>query len=184
MPPPPNDSERPGGQGPLARFALVVATVFDWIGRLVLWASAAGLLTMTLIIGWHVFARRVLNDTPHWSETSAVLIMFWYSLLGAAIGVRANMHIGLVFVREQLPRRGRLALDVVINLFVAAFGVLLFWYGMAVVERFWGQTIPTVGISTGYRYLPFPIAGVLIFLFAMEHAARSIAGQEVKRAWS
>ncbi len=161
-----------------------MALVFDWIGRIVLWISGAGLVGMTLVIGWHVFARRVLNDTPHWSETSSVLVMFWYSLLGAAIGVRANIHIGLVFFRDQLPRRGRLALDVLINLIVGAFGALLLFYGQKMVGVTWNQTIPTVGIPTGIRYLPFPIAGALIVLFAIEHILQALSGQEVKRAWS
>ena len=161
-----------------------VAVAFDWIGRIVLWFSSAGLVGMTLVIGWHVFARRVLNDTPHWSETSSVLVMFWYSLLGAAIGVRANIHIGLVFFRDQLPRRGRLALDVLINLIVAAFGALLLVYGQKMVAVTWNQTIPTVGIPTGIRYLPFPIAGGLIMLFALEHILHALSGREVKRAWS
>lgn len=167
------------------RGALLAASrLLSHAATTVLWASAAGLVAMTLIVGWHVFARRVLNDTPHWSETGSVLIMFWYSLLGAAVGVRAQTHIGLVFFRDLLPRRGRLALDVVINLFVIAFGAALLWYGADIMQTTWNQTIPTVGISVGVLYMPFPIAGGLIVAFALEHLLRTLAGQEVERGWS
>ncbi len=173
----------PSSRGLSRAFALA-SDVFDLVGRVVLWFSGIGLVTMTLIIGWHVFARRVLNDTPDWSETSSVLIMFWYSLLGAAIGVRYQMHIGLVFVRDRLPASVRLVVDIIINLAVAAVGILLVCYGSQMVQSTWNQTIPTVGLPVGLRYLPFPIGGALIAIFAIEILLRTLSGREVKRTWS
>jgi len=181
----PPDEPTPGaGTRRLAGRLLAVSRLLDRVALGVLWFSAAGLVAMTLIIGWHVFARRILNDTPHWSETGSVLIMFWYSLLGAAIGVRSQGHIGLVFFRDLLPRGGRLAFDVLINLLVAAFGAALLWYGNDIMQTTWNQDIPTVGVSVGILYLPFPLAGVLIIAFAFEHVLRTLAGQEVTRGWS
>ncbi|MCB9947311.1 MAG: TRAP transporter small permease [Rhodospirillaceae bacterium] len=173
----------PGG-GRLARSFAVAARVFEAIGKIVLLISGTGIVAMTLIIGWHVFARRVLNDTPNWSETSTVLIMFWYSLLGAAIGVRYRMHIGLVFVRDRMPPTLRKVVDCFTHAVVAAVGVLLLCYGTEMAQSTWDQTIPTVGIPVGIQYLPFPIAGALIAIFAVELLLRTLSGQELEGAWN
>jgi TRAP-type C4-dicarboxylate transport system permease small subunit len=169
---------------PINRVARALVPVFGGVSRLVMWFAASGLLAMTLIVGWHVFARRVLNDTPHWSETGSVLIMFWYSLLGAAIGVRYRMHIGLVIIRNALPPRIKLALMLFAHAVVAVFGTALVVYGTRMVETTWNQTIPTVGLPTGLRYLPFPIAGVLMVVFAAELVVRDLAGEEDLGEWS
>ncbi|HWM28732.1 MAG TPA: TRAP transporter small permease subunit, partial [Woeseiaceae bacterium] len=58
------------------------------ISRSAQWFAGIGLLLMTLIIGWQVFARYVLNDSPAWAEQAALLLMIWYVMFAAAAGVR------------------------------------------------------------------------------------------------
>ena len=161
-----------------------IAVILGIVATGILWIAGAGLVTMTAVVGWQVFGRYVLNDTPNWSEQFSTFLMVYYILLAAAVGVREQIHIGLVFLRDSLPRRSRLALDVLINLLIAGFGAVLAWYGADSVAARWNQTIPTLGLPTGAGYLPFPIAGVLIVMFALENVLKALAGREVKRAWN
>ena len=39
------------------------------------WVSRLCLLMMTIIIGWQVFARYVLNASPSWSETTSISLV-------------------------------------------------------------------------------------------------------------
>ena len=64
----------------------VVATVS-------LWLSGTGLVLMTAFVAWQVWGRFVLNDTPTWTESSSVLLMGWFILLGAAAGIREGNHL-------------------------------------------------------------------------------------------
>ena len=48
---------------------------------------------------WQVFGRYVLNDTPTWAESLALLLVLYMTMLGVAVGVRDAGHIGL----ESLP---------------------------------------------------------------------------------
>jgi TRAP-type C4-dicarboxylate transport system permease small subunit len=45
------------------------------------------------------------------------------------------------------------------------------------------DTIPTLGISESYRYLPVLIAGVLITLFSIEHMIAQFTEREVVPSW-
>ena len=149
-----------------------------------LWLSAAGLVLMTVVIGWQVFARYVLNDTPHWSEQLSLYLMVWYILLGTAVGVRERFHLGVVLGLEALPPAARRVADLLIQALVAGFGVFMTLYGASIARATWSHTIPTLGLPTGSSYLPFPVAGALIVLFCLEHALNDLAGRtpEIARA--
>jgi TRAP-type C4-dicarboxylate transport system permease small subunit len=130
---------------------------------------------MTVIIGWQVWGRYVLNDSPQWTERLSLLLMLYYILLAAAVGVRDRFHLGLVFFQQALPAKVRWAVDILVNVIVGAFGLFMVWYGVKIALSTWTHTIPTLGIPTGAGYLPFPIAGVLIVLFSLEHILVSLA---------
>lgn len=157
---------------PLAR----LTTALDRFSRAVLWVAASGLVVMTAVIGWQVWGRYILNDTPHWTEQLSLFLMLYYILLAAAVGVRERFHIGLVVFRDALPPRGRFALDIANNLLVAVFGGCMAWYGTQFARVTWTQTIPTLGLPVGAGYIPFSIAGALIVLFAAENILNAVAG--------
>ncbi len=146
-----------------------LVSVNDFLSRWGLWLSATGLVVMTVIIGWQVWGRYVLNDTPHWSERLSLFLMNYYILLAAAVGVRERFHLGLVFFKSALPDRLRYIVEIIINLLIGYFGFAMFWYGGQMAMSTWSHVIPTLGLPTGASYLPFPIAGVLILLFSVQH---------------
>lgn len=144
-----------------------------------LWFAGFGLTVMTAIIGWQVFARYVLNDPPHWSETFCLLLMLYFILFAAAAGVRDGTHIGLVIVKESLPPALRKIAQTVIHFIVLCFGAGMVWFGTDMVVSTWTHTIPTLGIPKGLSYLPFPLAGALFILFAIELILATILDKKV-----
>lgn len=159
-----------------------LVTLNGSLSRWGLWLSTVGLILMTAIIGWQVWGRYVLNDTPVWSERLSLLLMNYYILLAAAIGVRERFHLGLVFVKDSLPPRARYVTEILINLLVGGFGAAMVWYGGQMAWTTWGHVIPTLGLPTGASYLPFPIAGTLIVLFSVQHILTAgDSAQEVDR---
>jgi len=154
----------------------LVSRINRWFSDTALWLSAGGLVLMTAIIGWQVFGRYVLNDTPNWSERLSLFLMTWYILLAAAVGVRERFHIGLVFFKEALPGPAALLVDMLVHLLVAAFGAAMIWYGAEMAASTWSHVIPTLGLPVGLGYLPFPLSGTLIVLFSLEHLLVDLRG--------
>jgi TRAP-type C4-dicarboxylate transport system permease small subunit len=150
-------------------------------GRASLHVAAAGLLAMTLVIAWQVFARFVLNDSPSWAEPLALLLMLYFVLLAAAVGVREGFHLGLTILVQALPARARALTEIAASLLVCAFGVLMAVNGSRLVEYTSGHVIPGLGVSRAFAYVPFAAAGVLIALFALERSARLAPASRVRR---
>ncbi|MBV6656533.1 MAG: TRAP transporter small permease [Devosiaceae bacterium] len=152
-----------------------IASVLDRISRYALALSALGLVAMTVIVGWQVYGRYVLNDTPHWSESLAIFIMNWFILIGAPVGVHERFHIGVVFFKDAMPRPVRFGLEALIHLGTAGFAVAMILYGGQLAETTWSHTIPTLNLPRGLQYVPFVLSGALIILFSASHLARLFA---------
>lgn len=163
----------------------------EWLGRLsravsvaVKWFAGAGLLLMTLIIGWQVFGRYVLNESPAWAEQAALLLMIWYVMFAAAAGVREGFHIRITVFADSLPQRVRRAVNLLAHAIVGLFGAAMAWWGTELTIGVWGHVIPTLGISRGWAYVPIVFAGILILGFAAEHVAADVRRREVDKLWS
>ncbi len=54
-----------------------------------------------------MIGRYLLNDSPSWTEPLSLLLMSWFILLGAAVGVREGDHLGFeIGLHYAAPRCG------------------------------------------------------------------------------
>jgi TRAP-type C4-dicarboxylate transport system permease small subunit len=143
-----------------------------------LWVAGAGMVAMTGVVGWQVFARYVLNDTPSWAEPMTLQLMGWFILLGAAVGVRESFHLGLDILQQVLPPVVNRGLEIVNLLLILGFGVAMVWYSVLLAIGTWTATIPVLDIPGGFDFLPLVAGGALIALFAAERLFDRIAGIE------
>ncbi len=139
------------------------------LAGLALAVSAAGLFLMTLTIGWQVFGRKVLNASPAWSESLALLLMLYFVLLAAAAGVREGFHLRFRLLDQVLPERLAYLLAKFVDVLVGTFGVLMVVNGLALADFTSTHLIPTLPVSRSVAYWPFVVSGALIVLFSIEH---------------
>lgn len=150
----------------------------DLLSALALWLAAFGMVAMTVVVGWQVFARYVLNDTPSWAEPATLQLMGWFIILGAAVGVRESFHLGLDLIQHVLPRAAGRAMDAVTYLLIAGFGLAMSWYSLELAIGTWAATLPVLGIPGGWDYMPQVAGGLLFALFAFERLLELLAGVE------
>lgn len=142
--------------------------------------AAAGLALMTVIVGWQVFGRYVLNSTPSWSEQAALALMIWYVSLAAAAGVRQGFHIRIVALEEAVGPKLRRAMQVFSNTVVGICGLAMLIWGGELVLRTWSHAVPSLNIPRGLVYLGLPISGALMTLFALERILELLNAQPIK----
>ncbi|MGK9165656.1 TRAP transporter small permease [Inquilinus limosus] len=144
--------------------------------------AGLGMVGMTVTVGWQVFARYVLNDTPSWAEPLTLQLMGWFILLGAAVGVRESFHLGLDLLQQVLPPALGRVLEVVNLLLILGFGIAMVWYSVQLAAGTWTATIPVLDLPGGFDFLPLVVGGVLIALFAAERLVERLAGLEHEAA--
>ena len=161
-----------------------VARLSETASVLVKWFAGVGLMLMTAIIAWQVFARYVLNDSPAWGEQAALLLMIWYVMFAAAAGVREGFHIRITLLGDHLSAKPKRIVHLLAHAIVGLFGLAMAWWGVELARETWEHVIPTLGLSRGYAYVPIPISGLLIFGFALEHVIADLRGKEVSQLWN
>jgi TRAP-type C4-dicarboxylate transport system permease small subunit len=160
----------------------VVRRVLGVLSTGALWLAGFGMVAMTAIVGWQVFARYVLNDTPSWAEPVTLQLMGWFILLGAAVGVRESFHLGLDLLQQALPPALARVLEAVNLLLILGFGVAMVWYSVQLAIGTWTATIPVLYLPGGFDFIPLIIGGALIALFAAERLLEQAAGLEHEAA--
>ena len=117
-----------------------------------MYLSVGGLFVIVVIVFYQVFGRYVLNSSPTWTESFALVLMLYVTLIGAAVGVRDAGHIGmeslLVLVSEKIRNR----IELVIHVLVIVFGATMIYNGLVLGSSVWSYKIPNLG-SAGSRSL-------------------------------
>jgi TRAP-type C4-dicarboxylate transport system permease small subunit len=141
-------------------------------GRLsngVLRLASICLAFLGLVVIYGVIMRYGFNNAPAYVEQVALLLVISVAMFGAAAGVHDAGHIGLDSAVKLLPVKAQFWCVVIVDVLTLIFAAILVWGSVQMGLSTRHDTIPTMGISEAFRYLPPVMAGLLIILFAFEH---------------
>ncbi len=162
----------------LTVFERRIDSALDAIAAFCRFLTGLSLVVLTVIFGWLVYGRYVLNATPTWVEQVALLLVMVIAFMGAAVGVHENTHLAVNMLRSAGPRYMRSILMALSDLLLAGFGGLMLWYGAMLTSFKWGSMIPLINLPEGLRSLPLTIGGGLILLFSLGHLLRLARGRD------
>lgn len=170
----PDDERRPSA-GSAVRAArhtepavlAAVGRALDGLAWLCMLVAGLGLVFIVASFGWLVYGRYILNNTPTWIEQLSLLLIIYIVCLGTAAGVHRHTHLSIDFVRDGMPRLPRLALHLLADIMVIAFGAIMAWQGWALTITNANHLLPMLGVTASWRAIPLVICGVLIVVFTV-----------------
>jgi TRAP-type C4-dicarboxylate transport system permease small subunit len=125
---------------------------------------------LTAVVALQVVNRLALHLPVIWSEEAARFLFFWVVLLGAAISVRRRRH----FVLDITPRRWRhgagtqqFLLEVIPDLCVLGFTVLLLVQGLVYVRAGTFRTASNSGVNMALVYAAIPVFAALAIAYSV-----------------
>jgi TRAP-type C4-dicarboxylate transport system permease small subunit len=131
--------------------------------------AGACMVTMTLFIPVGVFYRYVLNSALAWPEPAATIMMIYFSFLGGAAVYRANVHIAMVAIIDNVPAHVRRPMRWAVHLCMIVTTLFMLVYGYYLVGTTWNQVIADFPwLRVGLTYLPIPLCGLFTLLFIVE----------------
>ncbi len=136
------------------------------------------LVFLTVIFGWLVYGRYVLNSTPTWVEQVSLLLIVLIGFLGASIGVRYKTHLGVTFFRDHSPRPVRRFLELLGYVIMGGFGIVMAYNSYQLAMFKWDSKIPLINLPEGLRALPIALCGALIVLYSIGHVIEWLNGVE------
>lgn len=158
----------------------LLAVVNKSIQRVLVLALQIIVTALVLVVLWGVFTRFLLGDPSAWTEETAVQLMIWLTMIGAAVADARREHLGVDYVVSKLDPTARLPVLVVAEVCVVMFAAAAMAYGGSrlmsqTLEG--GQLLPALGIRKGWIYAAVPIAGITIVLSGIERIGLLVSGE-------
>ena len=141
---------------------------------------AAGALislgSMITVVGIQVFSRFLLESTPHWTEEAARIFFIYSVAFGTGTGIRNGDFIRLNLIGKYLSPASERFLDLITDLVIVAFSVILIIHSMRFVRLGMDEQSPALEISMGFIFVSLMVTGLAIFIFTLENLSNTIKG--------
>ena len=156
---------------------------------LVEWWAALLLVLMVVLVCLGVFFRYALGASLAWYDEFASYLLVWLTFYGAVAASYRRRHIGFeTFVARLMPDT-RNKFEIVAELFVLGFQIVLFYYGGLLMRKMGDETaVSLVWVKMGWVYSVLPITGGLMLLISLQRLLELVSGREQRKgaeaAWS
>lgn len=150
-----------------------VLNVIDDIVKyfLVLLVAAISILGMYQVVG------RLLGHVPAWVEEMIRFLFVWASCVGAAVGVKEHIHIGIDVLTNLLPKLGQRVVAIIVQVILCGFDVFLIKFGVNLVNQTMKQPSAGLQIPMGYVYWAIPVLGGLGIFYSVREIVRLAKGE-------
>jgi TRAP-type transport system small permease protein len=161
-------------------------------GRLIdlieLWAMLL-LVLMVVVVCLGVFFRYVLGASLAWYDEFASYLLVWLTFYGAVAASYHNRHIQFDTVVARLMPDARRKMQILAELFVLGFQVVLLYYGWLLTQKMGDETaVSLVWIKMGWVYSVLPITGAVMLVLSVNRLLDLVSGREQQKgaeaAWS
>jgi TRAP-type transport system small permease protein len=147
------------------------------------------LVLMVVVVTLGVFFRYVLSASLSWYDEFASYLLVWLTFYGAVVASYRRRHIGFDMVVNRLTSGSRRKIEVIAELLVLGFQIVLFYYGWNLMQKMGDETaISLPWVKMGWVYSVLPIAGGLMLLISLERLLHLCFGSRGRKgaeaAWS
>ena len=139
----------------------------DALARAALMIAGLALIGVVIVQAWQVVARYVLNDSPGWTEPTAVLLLNTAMSMAAAAAVHGNNHFSFPLLVSSLSPPLRRVCRLLSRLAIAGFGAALAYWGALLLLDGWDIPMAGTRLPQSATFLPMSIGGALMVLFAL-----------------
>ena len=139
----------------------------DRLADIAIGIAAIALSGIVIVQAWQVIARYVFNDSPGWTEPTAMLLLSTAMSFGAASGVYRQRHFRFPLLVDALPPIWQRRCEVLCALIIAGIGLLLaYWGALLFID---GMAIRMAGtaLPQSALYCPIALGGLLMSVFAL-----------------
>lgn len=154
------------------------------LGRVVdrlLMISAVLLLVAMLTSVFLGVVFRLINQPLAWTDEMAQYLLVWTAFVGWIIAGKRHSHIRINVIIDNLPAGPRRLVEIVIQLLVAGFGLILLTQSSGLIQRNLDVEWVSLQLSAALVYIPLPIAGFAVVAQGALNIADVIAGRNLER---
>ena len=153
---------------------MIIIKAIDKIIKYILVA----LMIVLSFLGVFQVVGRLIGTVPSWTEEAIRFLFVWASCIGAAIGIKEHIHIGIDVIVNLFPTNLRKVFDVIVQVLLLIFDFFIIKYGFQMVVKTMTQPSPALRLPMGYVYLAIPVMGILGIYYSVLEIVRIIRRKE------
>jgi TRAP-type C4-dicarboxylate transport system permease small subunit len=155
-----------------------VIRFFDRLERVVTAVTAGILGLLTLVVGWEVFARYILQSGQFWAEEFCLVAMMWAALLGAAACLWTDSHVRVTFTLSFFPTKLRRWILALMDVIILWFAFVFFKESLLLIQGTMGGQMSALKIPIGSTYFILPLSAFLMILFTLVRGIKRFASHD------
>ena len=157
----------------------VLRAVLDIFSKLFEFITGVLLTLIVLIVFYTVISSKFLGATPPWANEVPLIMVVWFGLLGAGLGVRDKSHLAVEFLVRGMGPGAKNFFFRLSYAFMLLFATAMTVAGVRLVMFTIAnqQTYPATKLSVAVCYVAIPLGGAFIFLHALKHLIDLFAGR-------
>ena len=155
---------------------MIVTNVIDKTIKYILVA----LMAVLTVLGVYQVIGRAFGAVPAWTEEAIRFLFVWASCVGAAIGIKEHIHIGIDVIVNLLPMIGQKLCAILVQLILLGFDVFIIKVGFQMVAKTMTQPSPALRLPMAYVYLAVPVMGILGIWYSVLEIIKLIRENEAK----
>lgn len=152
----------------LSRLNARIASLFRLMALILIAAMTASILIQVLF-------RYALNRPIGWTEEFSIYSMIWMTFLVAPVAYRQGLNVAIEVLLDQLSRRGRAMLELLLTLLVLVLLGALLYFSIIYSQRGLGSLASSLPVRMFWIYVSMPLGMGAMLLVGMELLLRNIA---------
>lgn len=138
------------------------------------------LFAVMVVVGtYQIITRFIFNNPSTVSEELLTYTFAWMAIFSSAYVFGKRDHMRMTFIADKLPKEQRKILEIVIELLIIAFAVIVLIYGgFTIMGLTMTQKTASLGVMMGVVYAVVPICGILIAIYGVLNVIDLCAGYE------
>ena len=149
--------------------------------RCINWFLAMLMAGMVAIVSAQVWYRFILNDPLSWSEEASRYLFVWISFMGAAAGVRYQVHLGIDLMEKILPAGSYRMVVIFVNLIIQVFLLMIIYWGFKILGVIQFQESPSMHISMRYPYMAVPVGSIFMLINSLRITVAALQNRTIDR---
>lgn len=123
---------------------------------------------MVLAVCWQVITRFILKNPSTLTEEILRYLLVWTTMVGGAYAYGRRKHLSINMLTKKLPFRQQKMLDILIQIIVIAFAVVVMTMGgFHLVGTTSNQISAALHLPMPYVYASIPVGGILIIFYSL-----------------
>ncbi len=129
------------------------------------------LVGLLIVVSLQVISRFIIKSPIQWTEEGSRFIFFWGALMGASVSVKTKKHFTIdMYESDKIRNRLiRLTADLIPDIIVLGFCMLLTWYGWEYFTSGFTRRGIEVPLQMSWVYAALPVSGVTMALYTINN---------------